>query len=172
MMADEAHLVKVGREQFVEVLRNHPALLVCGSIFKYLVAKVFEAMAAGTLAICDIDTLGEQLTALGFQEGVHYLGTTIFTVYDDVKDFLDNWSMKRSYWTKVVSQAKEKVFKEHSTTVRATQIHNCIISKLKMFQKIGTLLQTPCGMGNKNTLYRLDDKANFISHPTHAGLII
>jgi hypothetical protein len=53
MSADSSALLRVGRERYAELLHAYPAMLICGSIFGYLVAKVFEGMAAGCLTICE-----------------------------------------------------------------------------------------------------------------------
>lgn len=131
MQADEKALQAVGGERYASLLRHHPAMLVCGSIFSYLVAKVFEGMAAGCLVVADRSTLGAQLAALGFHEGEHYLGTDIFHVMEDAI------AVKRSFvdgdkrWSAITERAARKVATQHTTAIRAGQIHALCLDEVK-----------------------------------------
>jgi glycosyltransferase involved in cell wall biosynthesis len=123
MRADANALANVGGARYAALLRRHPAMLVCGSIFNYLVAKVFEGMAAGCMIIADRVSLGAQLAALGFVEGEHYIGTDIFHVIEDTaavqRLFLNNDPRCSS----ITEKASLKVGKHHTTAVRARDIH-------------------------------------------------
>jgi hypothetical protein len=123
MRADANALARLGGARYATLLRRHPAMLVCGSIFNYLVAKVFEAMAAGCVVIADRTTLGAQLSALGFAEDEHYIGTDIFHVIEDAaavqRLFLDG----DPRWSSIAEKASLKVSKYHTTAVRARNIH-------------------------------------------------
>lgn len=121
---DKTHMQNVGREQYAHLLRQYPAMLVCGSIFHYLVAKVFEGMAAGCLVICDRDSLNQRLSMLGFIEGQHYVGTDIFHVIDDTVNVKDMYLHDREQWQFIVENAFKKVHEEHRSLMRATQIHH------------------------------------------------
>jgi hypothetical protein len=119
-----AALQRIGRENYAKLLRYYPAMLCCGSIFGYMVAKVFESMAAGCLTICERATLAEPLSALGFREGEHYVGTDLHTVIEDVPRVLSQFLKDSSRWHKMVRAAAGKVNSEHTTAVRAVQIHH------------------------------------------------
>ncbi len=114
---------QIGREKYGDLLRRYPAMLVCGSIFHYLVSKVFEGMAAGCLVICERESLAPQLTKLGFIEGEHYVGTDIFHVQEDVQQVRNMFLTEPYQWRTTVENASAKAQKEHSTLVRAHQIH-------------------------------------------------
>lgn len=88
-IANTEMLQCVGRESYAKLLRYYPAMLVCVSIFSYLVAKVFEGMASGCLVICDRTSLSYSLSLLGFVAGEHYIETDIFHVQEDTKRVLD-----------------------------------------------------------------------------------
>lgn len=124
MQADSAALLHLGRERYAELLRTYPAMLVCGSVFGYLVAKVFEAMAAGCLPICERTSLGKWLSALGFVEGEHYVGTDLQSVIGDTADVRDAFLRGDPGWANMTAAAAHKVSSEHTTTVRASQIHH------------------------------------------------
>lgn len=123
MRADEKALTAVGGKRYASLLRRHPAMLVCGSIFNYLVAKVFEGMAAGCLVIADRASLGRQLAALGFREGEHYLGTDIFHVIEDVASVRQSFINGEGVWSEITERAARKVAACHTTAVRARYIH-------------------------------------------------
>jgi hypothetical protein len=125
--SNSEHLQHVGREQYADLLRQYAAMLVCGSIFNYLVAKVFEGMAAGCLMLCDRESLGPQLAELGFQEGEHYMGTDIFHVQDDVQRVKIMFLEENTQWKTIVEKSAEKVLEEHTTSTRAKQIHQISI---------------------------------------------
>ena len=121
--ADPKALAAVGGQRYVSLLRRHPAMLVCGSIFNYLVAKVFEAMAAGCLVIADRPSLGAQLAALGLEEGTHYLGTDIFHVTEDAASIQRLCTSDNERWSTITEHAAREVALNHTTAVRAREIH-------------------------------------------------
>lgn len=123
MQADPSAMLRLGGESYAALLRNYPAMLVCGSVFAYLVAKVFEGMAAGCLVICERASLGERLAALGFCEGEHYIGTDLLHVIEDTTAVRDMFLRGDPLWTRIVTNAAEKITEQHSTIVRADQIH-------------------------------------------------
>lgn len=130
MQADAEALAAVGGERYAGLLRRHPAMLVCGSIFNYLVAKVFEGMAAGCLILADRPSLGEQLTALGFCEGEHYLGTDVFHVTEDAAAFQRSFVDGDSCWSEITQRAEQHVAAHHTTAIRAKEIHALCIEEL------------------------------------------
>lgn len=123
MRADAKALTAVGGERYASLLRRHPAMLVCGSIFNYLVAKVFEGMAAGCLVIADRSSLGTRLAELGFKEGEHYLGTDIFHVLEDTAAFQRSFKNGDDYWSAITERAARRVEAHHTTAIRAREIH-------------------------------------------------
>lgn len=123
MKMNSAAMEKLGGAQYAALLCRYPAMLVCGSIFNYLVAKVFEGMASGCLVICERASLGERLSALGFIEGEHYIGTDLLTVIEDATAFHASISRNTSLWTSITTNAFQKVSEQHTTAVRANQIH-------------------------------------------------
>ena len=131
MEADAKALAAVGGERYASLLRRHPAMLVCGSIFGYLVAKVFEGMAAGCLIIADRPSLGVQLEALGFCEGEHYLGTDIFHVVEDAAAVQQSLFSGDSRWSAITEQAARKVAAHHTTAIRAADIHALCVEEVK-----------------------------------------
>jgi len=125
--ADAAALMRVGREQYSKLLYDHPASLVCGSIFNYLVAKVFESMAAGCIALCERASLAHRLSALGFIEGEHFIGTSLQTVIDDCADLHKACARGDQRLEKIAADASRKVALDHSTEVRAKKIHQMCV---------------------------------------------
>jgi hypothetical protein len=99
-------------------------MLVCGSIFGYLVSKVFEAMAAGCLVIAERSSLGERLSALEFIEGEHYIGTDFLHVIEDTMRVRDSFLRADPVWLNMVNNAMNKISAQHTTAVRAAQIHH------------------------------------------------
>ncbi len=127
--SDLTEIQRIGREKYADLLRSYPAMLVCGSIFNYLVAKVFEGMSAGCLIVCDRTSLGSQLSLLGFVEGEHFVGTDIFNVQEDAAEVRNKFLHKNIKWKTIVEKASIKVREEHSTKIRAEQIHLMCINK-------------------------------------------
>lgn len=125
--ADTEALMRVGRERYAELLHAHPATLVCGSVFNYLVAKVFESMAAGCIALCERASLGRRLSELGFIEGEHFVGTSLQTVIDDCSNLHKACMRSDPRLEQMASNASLKVAHGHSTMVRAKQIHQMCI---------------------------------------------
>jgi glycosyltransferase involved in cell wall biosynthesis len=123
MRADANALASVGGPRYAALLRRHPAMLVCGSIFNYLVGKVFEGMATGCLVVADRVSLGAQLAALGFIEGEDYIGTDIFHVIEDAAEVQRLFLNDVRRWSAIVESASLKVGKHHTTKVRARSIH-------------------------------------------------
>jgi hypothetical protein len=139
---DQMQMKHVGREQYANLLRRYPAMLVCGSIFNYLVAKVFEGMSAGCLVICDRASLSHRLSMLGFVEGQHYIGTDIFHVVDDAVTVKNMYLHDRQRWRFIVDNAFKKVHAEHRTEHRAAQInHECTASIMRSFNLESTTLR-------------------------------
>lgn len=129
-VANEIALKHLGRESYASLLRSYPAMLVCGSIFSYLVAKVFEGMASGCLVICDRSSLSYSLSLLGFFAGEHYIETDIFHVQEDAESVLDFYLDKTNFrWDNIVKKAADKVQSEHTTAVRAAQMHAICTTK-------------------------------------------
>ena len=114
---------EVGAERYASVLRRYPAMLVCGSIFNYLVAKVFEGMAAGCLILADRPSLSARLSALGFQEGEHYLGTDIFHVVEDAAAVQRMYHEDTLRWSMITANAARRTAAHHTTFIRAEEIH-------------------------------------------------
>lgn len=129
MRADPVALGRLGRESYATLLCRHPAMLVCGSIFGYLVAKVFEGMAAGCLVIAERSSLGERLTALGFVEGEDYIGTDLFHVIEDAGAARDAYLRSDPWWSAMVEKASCKVASQHTTWHRGTKIHHFCIGR-------------------------------------------
>ncbi|CAB5697123.1 hypothetical protein [Enterococcus gallinarum] len=123
MRADTSALMHLGGKHYADLLRSHPAMIVCGSIFGYLVAKVFEGMAAGCLTICERASLGRRLTALGFIEGVHYIGTDFQTAISDSIAIRDALLGGDQRITDIITAAHIRSA-EHTTAARAVQIHH------------------------------------------------
>jgi hypothetical protein len=122
--ANAEKMQQIGREKYGDLLRRYPAMLVCGSIFHYLVSKVFEGMASGCLVICERESLAPQLSALGFIAGEHYIGTDIFHVQEDVQQVRNIFLTNPEQWRITVEKAATKVQEEHTTLVRSHQIHS------------------------------------------------
>jgi hypothetical protein len=122
MQADTEALRAVGRERYASLLRQHPGMLVCGSMFNYLVAKVFEGMAAGCLVIADRSSLGAQLAALGLYQGEHYLGTDIFHVMEDATAIQRSLGGSDCRWAAITERAAREVAAHHTTEARARRI--------------------------------------------------
>jgi hypothetical protein len=122
--ADLDAMRRLGREHYATLLNSHPAMLACGSIFGYLVAKVFEGMAAGCLVIAERASLGERLSALGFIEGEHYVGTDLLHVIEDVARVRDQCLRDDPAVRRMVDNAARKISDQHTTSVRAAQIHH------------------------------------------------
>lgn len=129
MQANASALMHLGGKNYAQLLRSHPAMIVCGSIFGYLVAKVFEGMAAGCLTICERTSLGERLTALGFIEDVHYIGTDFQTVIKDSIDIRDAFLRGDQKIKNIVTAAHIRSA-EHTTAARVVQIHNICMENI------------------------------------------
>jgi hypothetical protein len=121
--ANPQALAEIGGPRYAALLRRYPAMLVCGSMFGYLVAKVFEGMAAGCLIIADRASLGSQLDALGFHEGEHYIGTDIFHVIEDAAAVQRLFTGADPRWAAITERAERKVRERHTTAQRARDIH-------------------------------------------------
>lgn len=132
MVADSSALRRLGRERYAALLHGYPAMLVCGSILGYLVAKVFEGMAAGCLTICERASLGQQLAALGFREGQHYIGTDLPTLIEDVQRVRNAYMADPEHWHGITQAAAAKVFEEHTTAARAAQIHSICMESVEI----------------------------------------
>lgn len=130
MRADPKALEDVGGPMYASLLRRHPAMLVCGSIFNYLVAKVFEGMAAGCLIIADRASLGLQLTALGFLEGEHYIGTDVFHVVEDAERMQRLFTSGDSRWVSITESAARMVHESHTTAIRGNEIHALCLNQM------------------------------------------
>ncbi|WP_245964757.1 glycosyltransferase [Trinickia dinghuensis] len=131
MRADTKALAAVGGERYASLLRRHPAMLVCGSIFNYLVAKVFEGMAAGCLIVADRSSLGLRLAALGFHENEHYLGTDIFHAMEDCAAVQRSFSSSDKCWSVITERAAQKVAAHHTTAIRASEIHTLCVDEVR-----------------------------------------
>jgi len=131
MKADPSALALVGGPRYAASLRRHPAMLVCGSIFEYLVAKVFEGMAAGCLIVADRASLGPQLQALGFCEDEHYIGTDIFRVIEDAASIQRLFVGGDRRWAAITERAECKVRERHTTAQRARDIHALCLAEVK-----------------------------------------
>ena len=131
MQANTLALAHLGRENYAALLRTYPAMLVCGSIFGYLVAKVVEAMASGCVVIAERSSLGHRLSALGFVDGEHYVGTDLQSVIDDTKKVREAFLHGDPAWKHISATSAQKVASEHTTMMRAHQIHAvCMESEL------------------------------------------
>jgi hypothetical protein len=132
MTADSASMTRLGGERYATLLCRYPAMLVCGSVFGYLVAKVFEGMAAGCLVICERASLGHRLSALGFVEGEHYIGTDLLNVIEDTTAVRDAFLRNDPQWARITANAFSKVSAQHTTAVRATQIHRMCMENIDL----------------------------------------
>jgi len=124
LQADPAALSRLGAENYSVLLQRYPAMLTCGSIFGYLVAKIFEGMAAGCLVICERESLAKQLSALGFIEGEHFVGTDLLHVIEDSMSVRDAFLRGDPIWQSIVTCAARKVSAQHTTAVRTIEIHH------------------------------------------------
>jgi hypothetical protein len=131
MMADTKAFAQIGAERYASLLRRHPAMLVCGSIFNYLVAKVFEGMASGCLIVADRPSLGTHLTSLGFHEGEHYVGTDVFHAMEDVAAVQRMYHDDEARWSMLTANAARRVAAGHTTAIRAQQIHALCVNEVK-----------------------------------------
>jgi hypothetical protein len=123
MQADSIAMLRLGGERYAALLCRYPAMLVCGSVFGYLVAKVFEGMAAGCLVICERASLGDRLAALGFIEGEHYIGTDFLHVIEDTMAVRDAFLRNDPMWKRITGNACHKVSEQHTTATRSAEIH-------------------------------------------------
>ncbi|WP_116139736.1 glycosyltransferase [Trinickia diaoshuihuensis] len=121
----------VGAERYASLLRRYPAMLVCGSVFSYLVAKVFEGMASGCLIVADRTSLGAHLSALGLQEGQHYLGTDVLHVAKDAAEVQQIYRNDNDRWAMLTMNAAHEVARRHTTTIRAREIHELCTSETR-----------------------------------------
>lgn len=127
MKADAVQMQHVGQERYGDVLRSYPAMLACGSVFGFLVAKVFEGMAVGALMICDKPSLAHRLSALGFVDGVHFISTDILNVIADSTEVHEALRRRDPALAGIAARASDMVLKKHTTLVRAVEIHNLSI---------------------------------------------
>lgn len=121
--ADPQAFQQRAREQYAALLNSHPAMLVCGSIFGYLVAKVFEGMASRCLVIAERSSLAQRLALLGFIEGEHYVGTDLSHLIEDTVKVRDAFLRGDPNWARMADNAARKVNAQHTTAVRAAEIH-------------------------------------------------
>lgn len=131
MRADAKALASLGGPRYAALLRRYPAMLVCGSVFDYLVAKVFEGMAAGCLIVADRESLGAQLGALGFRECEDYIGTDIFHVVEDAAAVQRLFGSGDSRWASMTENAARKVRERHTTVLRARDVHSLCLDEVK-----------------------------------------
>jgi hypothetical protein len=124
MQIDPVAMLRVGREHYAALLSSYPAMLVCGSVFHYLVAKVFEGMAAGCLVICERASLSDRLAVLGFIEGEHYIGTDFLHVVEDANEVRDALLRNDPLYKNMIKNASLKVAEQHTTAMRSAQIHH------------------------------------------------
>ncbi|MCY0389018.1 glycosyltransferase [Robbsia sp. Bb-Pol-6] len=113
---------EVGRKAYGDLLRKYPSMIVCGSIFHYLVAKVFEGMASGCLVVCESASLQDDLSKLGFIDGKHYIGTSHFSVLNDVEKIKRNFFEKNFIYQEICNRALTMVMENHTTKRRAEQM--------------------------------------------------
>lgn len=125
--ADPSTFDHFGQQRYAALLQMYPAMLACGSIFGYLVAKVFEAMATGCLVIAERASLGARLHALGFVEGEDYVATDVFNVIEDATRVCHGFMQGDLQLRRVVANARNKVVENHTTFRRAAQIHHLCI---------------------------------------------
>lgn len=129
--ADPEAMRRFGQQRYALLLNRHPAMLVCGSVFGYLVAKVFEGMAAGCLVIADRASLGERMTALGLIEGEHYVGTDLLHVMEDAVAVRDAFLRGDPWCARMVNNAARTIAARHTTAHRAAQIHRfCLRTRI------------------------------------------
>lgn len=121
--SDSEKMKEVGRLEYGNVLRKYPAMIVCGSIFHYLVAKVFEGMASGCLVVCESTSLRDDLSKLGFIDGEHYIGTSYFSILSDVEKLKINFYENNLVYQEICNKALRMVMKSHTTIRRAEQIN-------------------------------------------------
>jgi hypothetical protein len=132
MQPDPVAMRRLGGERYAALLCSYPAMLVCGSVFNYMVAKVFEGMAAGCLVICERASLGDRLTVLGFIEGVHYIGTDFLHVVEDTIKVRDTFLHNDPLYKNMIKRAHLKVSEQHTTAVRSAQIHHICVEDIEL----------------------------------------
>jgi hypothetical protein len=78
--------------------------------------RAFEAMAAGALLITKVPS---ELTVIGFEDGVHFVGyTDTAAITNLVRQYLSNEVARR----RIAEAAREKVFNEHTYDCRANTL--------------------------------------------------
>lgn len=121
--ARDGPTVRRARESRALLMHRYPAMLTCGSVFGYLPASVFEAMAAGCLVIAERQSLVPTLVRLGFVDGEHFIGTDLMHVCDDAQTVLDLFLHRGEQWRAMVERAAERVLTGHTCAERALQLH-------------------------------------------------
>lgn len=119
----DAPAVRRARESRSQLMHRFPAMLTCGSVFGYLPAAVFEAMAAGCLVVAERQSLAPTLARLGFVDGEHFIGTDLMHVCDDARTVLELFQHRGEQWRAMVERAAEQVLTRHTCAERAQQLH-------------------------------------------------
>jgi hypothetical protein len=70
------------------------------------------------------------LSALGFFDGVHYIGTDFLHVFEDAASVRDAFLRGDPMMMRTVSNAALKVSQEHTTAVRTIQIHHICMENI------------------------------------------
>jgi hypothetical protein len=94
-------------DKYAKLLNAHSACLTCVSINEYVVCKLFEIMAAGSLLVCN---KCDEMDDLGFRDGFNYIRVDERSYLRTVKDIITH---SKSYGA-VAARGRELVAKGHT----------------------------------------------------------
>ena len=104
---------------YAQHLRRHRVAFTDASRYGYMLSKHFEIPATGSLLLAD-DSVADQLTALGFDEGVHYVGVSRDTLEARLAYVLDPTHDEAI--DAIRAQGQALVQEHHVTAVRARRL--------------------------------------------------
>jgi hypothetical protein len=104
---------------YARMINNHRVAFTDASTFGYSVAKYFEIPATGSLLLAD-RAVSDPLRAIGFIDGVHYLGVSNDDLEEKIEYALDE--SNRDELDQIRRNGQELVWRRHKTSDRARSI--------------------------------------------------
>jgi hypothetical protein len=110
------------QDRYAFLVRQYRASITCGLVYKYVVAKMMEIPATGSLLIVD-ESVVPQLSELGLLPQQHYLTYADATTLKHALDVaLSTEEMQRLSVDRMRSDAQRVVLRRHTTFARAWQL--------------------------------------------------
>ena len=111
-------------DKYYRKLSNYLCCFTDGSMYKYILLKVFEICSVGSLLLCD-DKIQYELTQLGFENDINYVACNKENIESKLKWILDNKNRK------IIDEIRFKgmnfVRSNHNVNIRA-ELFNSLVS--------------------------------------------